>query len=127
MQDRQHSFASAQVWLLLSEKVLQGAYMQAPKHKPADSLTICASPEPNRYAFLPNCYALCTFAWCTGSDVCLLVQYKSCIDLDGQGLSDYAEITGSVIQHLSAISMKPSKGKSQALNTWVMAQYLTVT
>ncbi|KAL0023171.1 hypothetical protein WJX77_009514 [Trebouxia sp. C0004] len=40
---RCQNFTSQQVWLLLSEKALQGAYMQAPKHRPADNLTIWAS------------------------------------------------------------------------------------
>ena len=96
MQDRQYRFASAQVWLLLSEKALQGAYMQAPKHKPADSLTTWAPPGPNRYACLPDCYALCAFAECTGSDVCLLVPHKSCIDLVGHCLRGYGEKQQSI-------------------------------
>jgi len=109
MQYRQHSFAPAQVWLLLSEKVLQGAYMQAPKHKPADSLTIWASPGLNRYVCLPDCYALCAFACCTGSDVCLLVHHISCcIDHVGHCLSGYGERKGKFSLCLLTITMEAS-------------------
>ncbi len=40
---------------------------------------------------MTDCYALCALAWCTGSDVCLLVRYKSFIDLVKHFLSGYGE------------------------------------